>query len=149
MTHPAITALAVASTCVAAPAPGALSMPQEAAEQAPVTSLDGLVVPGRIRAQGVAGLLSVAGTLSFREGHLVWTARGETESGPYLLSESGGTVAFASDYRIANNERVQWAGTSDGRSVADVRVVWTRTPGDWVHDLLLPEQVTLTFTPDG
>ncbi len=112
-------------------------------------SLDGLVVPGRIRAQGIAGVMSVPGELSFRDGLLVWAARGSEDVGSYVLSGSTCPLEFTAEHYLENNEQVRWSGLSDGRTVSNVTAVWTRNEGDWVHDLFLPHEVTLEFTPDG
>ncbi len=111
-------------------------------------SLDGLVVPGKIRARGITGVFSVRGTLSFREGMLVWTVEGDEDVGAYSLIKRDGYVKFAAEHFIENNERVVWSGNSNGETVTDVTAVWTRVKGDFVHDVFLPAQVTLEFTPD-
>lgn len=110
--------------------------------------IDGLAVDGRIRARGVMGLVSVPGTLSFREGLLVWAAQDTIDCSPYTLTPVEGGYQFAAEYRIENDEHVSWSGWTDGESVRDVTAVWTRVEGDFIHDLLLPEQVTMRFTPD-
>ncbi len=117
-------------------------------ESSHIARLDGLVVPGKIRARGIVGIVSVRGTLSFREWMLVWQAQGDEEQGPYSVTEQDGILAFHSEYLIENDEQVRWSGTADGQTVSDVTVIWTRVKGDAVHDLLLPDQVTLDFTPD-
>ena len=122
-------------------------MQNDAKEGAQVEGLDGLTVPGSIRARGVFGMFSVRGTLSFRDGELIWTARGDEDTGPYLLTETDGQFAFSAEHSIENDERVRWSGSSNGQTVSNVTAVWTRAEGDWVHDLFLPEQVTLEFTP--
>jgi hypothetical protein len=49
---------------------------------------------------------------------------------------------------LKNGEHVEWIGVFDGEFVTDAQAVWTRKEGDFVHDLLLPKEVTLAFTPD-
>ncbi len=110
--------------------------------------LDGIVVPGSIRARGVFGMFRVGGTLSFRDGMLIWAARGEENAGPYSLTGTDGQFEFSAEHLIENDEHVRWSGSFDGQTATNVTAVWTRVEGDWVHDLLLPEQVTLEFTPD-
>jgi hypothetical protein len=140
-TAPAPAPAAMAEQTGAVPAPPGVII-------APCPALDGLIVHGRIRAQGIFGLMSVPGTLSFQNGRLLWTVEGSMDSGPYQLVGSDGACSFSARHAIENGEQVQWSGWSDGWTVTDVTAVWTRTRGDFVHDLLLPEQVTLEFTPD-
>jgi hypothetical protein len=111
-------------------------------------SIDGLEVEGRIRARGVVGLVSVPGTLSFRDGALVWAAQDTIDCSTYNLTPAEDGYRFAAEYRIENDEHVSWSGWTDGLAVRDVTAVWTRVEGDFIHDLLLPEQVTLHFRPD-
>ena len=115
--------------------------------QAPA-DLDGLVVHGRVRARGLIGLVSVPGELSFQGGMLVWATGDSEDVGPYAVSATDCLLAFTAEHVIENGEHVRWSGVSDGRTVSDVTAIWTRVEGDFVHDLLLPEQVTLDFTPD-
>lgn len=110
--------------------------------------IDGLEVDGRIRARGVMGLVSVPGTLSFREGLLVWAAQDTIDCTPYTLTPVEDGYHFAAQYRIENDEHVSWSGWTDGQTVRDVTAIWTRVEGDFIHDLLLPERVTMRFTPD-
>lgn len=106
------------------------------------------MAPGRIRARGIVGIVSVRGVLSFRDGMLIWTVGESEDSGPYVLSGADCRFRFTAEHITKDNEHVRWSGISDGRSVTDVTAVWTRVEGDFVHDLLLPERVTLDFTPD-
>lgn len=109
--------------------------------------LDGLEFHGTIRARGLIGLVRVRGTLAFDGGELVWTAQGDTEGGPYVLSSRDGQAVFVAEYTLETGEQVRWTGAIDGGQVSDVRAVWTRAVGDIVHDLFLPDVVTLDFTP--
>lgn len=54
---------------------------------------------------------------------------------------------FAARYLTEDDEHVRWSGSSDGRAVTNVTAVWTRAEVNLVHDLLLPRQVVLEFTP--
>lgn len=110
--------------------------------------LDGRSISGRIRARGPAGLISVPGTLSFRDGNLVWSARGSEDSGPYQWRETGDAIEFRAEHVIENGEQAIWSGRFDGTRFHDVTAVWIRVEGDWVHDLFLPDRVVMEFTPD-
>lgn len=109
--------------------------------------LDGKSFDGSIRARGIIGLFSVKGKLSFDDGMLVWTVKESKDIGPYQASEVEDGINFTAQLSIENNETVEWSGLFDGQSVQNVQAVWTRQKGDFVHDLLLPKQVTLDFTP--
>ena len=110
--------------------------------------LDGLAVHGDIRAEGMAGLVSVRGRLSFRAGQLVWTVDGQSDTGPYQTEMTETGLAFSAEHVLENDERVFWTGRYDGARFRDVTAEWVRVEGDFIHDLLLPERVTLSFTPD-
>jgi hypothetical protein len=110
-------------------------------------ALDGLSVDGHVRARGLAGLFSAPGTLSFRDGLLVWTARGTRDAGAYRVRPVPGGLAFRAEHALANGERAVWAGRHDGTRLHNVSAVWYRVEGDWIHDLFLPDAVTLDFTP--
>ncbi|MEE2565231.1 hypothetical protein [Hyphobacterium marinum] len=110
-------------------------------------SLDGLSVDGRIRARGIIGLFSVPGTLSFEDGDLFWATRGEVDSGPYSTRPGTGVIEFHAEHMTPEGDIVVWSGRyADGR-FHDVTAVWTRVAGDAVHDLFLPDDVVLNFTP--
>ncbi|WP_323761214.1 hypothetical protein [Maricaulis sp.] len=114
----------------------------------PTDPLDTLEFEGTIRARGLIGLMRVSGTLGFANGDLVWTAQGETDRGPYVVRARDGRVAFMADYTLPSGEPVRWTGFFDGARLMDVEVVWSRRRGDLVHDLMLPVEVTLDFTPE-
>ena len=120
-----------------------------AAMAAAAPTLDGLAFDGRIRATGWRGLFSVAGTLSFADGQLLWTARGTTDAAPYTLSRDSHGLRFRAQHEIERGEVVAWTGVVDGRMLRGAEAAWTRRSGDAVHDLLLPPEVTLRFTADG
>lgn len=138
-----------ASSQTAAPTPDAQALQAEGQARPGATgdALDGLVVPGHIKARGAIGVFSVPGTVSFQEGMLVWTAQGTHDVGPYMISQRDGTIAFTARHGLENAEHVFWRGFSDGETLYDVTAVWTRQEGDLVHDALLPKQVTLDFKP--
>ncbi|MBT8142620.1 MAG: hypothetical protein HKN88_05480 [Gammaproteobacteria bacterium] len=110
-------------------------------------TLDGQSYDGSIRAKGIMGLISVKGTLSFDDGMLVWEAKGSKDTAPYETLAVEGGMAFAATAVIENNETVAWSGIVDGDQLKNARAIWTRQKGDLVHDLLLPDQVTMLFTP--
>lgn len=117
----------------------------------PVRELDleGESFDGRIRARGILGLFRVRGTLSFDDGLLVWSARGSNESAPYEVERHGGLLRFSATVDVEGGSHVDWSGTYDGKTLLEVRAVWTRVDeDDFVHDLFLPDVVTLIFTPD-
>ncbi len=111
-------------------------------------SLEGKSFPGSIRAKGLIGLVSVKGTLSFNEGSLVWTVDSTNDTAPYKLEEFDGSVKFTSRMPTQDGEYVDWSGVYDGKTLSDVTALWTRGKGDFIHDLLLPDVVTLVFTPE-
>jgi len=109
-------------------------------------SLEGKSFDGSIRANGFLGLISVSGNLSFEDGLLIWRAKNSEDKGVYRVYDNQWTIRFSASLIIDRNERVEWSGTYDGNSVYDVEAVWNREKGDFLHDLLLPEVVTLEFT---
>ncbi len=111
--------------------------------------LDGLSVPGEIRAHGVYGAVGVDGVLSFDKGSLCCAVEDERDCAPVELIHGDGYLRFASEHRGERDERVQWSGRYDGHRFSDVTVLWTRVEGDAVHDLLLPERLVLGFEPSG
>lgn len=121
------------------------------ASPGPALPLDGSAFQGVIRASGIYGLIGVEGTLSFSDGHLSWTVgegKQEYQPAPYTLEERDGQLIFRARLPGETGDWVDWEGLYDGRMVRDVRAVWTRVPGDFVHDLLLPGQLTLRFRVD-
>lgn len=110
-------------------------------------TLDGLAFDGKVRARGIIGLFSVKGILSFADGQLIWAVKDSQDIGPYQTTEVEGGINFKAHLSIENNEQVVWSGFYDGKTLHNAHAVWTRVKGDFVHDLLLPEQVTLDFTP--
>ncbi len=103
---------------------------------------------GSIRAKGLFGLVAVKGMLSFDSGNLCWTVEQSTDCAPYRTEDENGAHKFYASYLIENDERVEWSGAFNGNSLSHVTALWTRTPGDFIHDLLLPKKVTMKFTPD-
>ncbi|MBY6203805.1 hypothetical protein [Halomonas denitrificans] len=125
-------------------APAATAQPGDSSLE-----LDGLAVPGEIRAHGVYGAFGVDGVLSFAGGELCWTIDDEQDCAPVEVIRGDGYLRFASEHRGERDERVEWSGRYDGHALSDVTVLWTRVEGDAVHDLLLPERLVLGFEPSG
>lgn len=109
-------------------------------------ALDGKSFEGRIRATGPIGLFRVKGRLSFAHGMLTWSAKGADASAPYSAREGEGVVTFAARVPADAGTHVDWSGAYDGKSLSNVKAVWTRTgEKDFIHDLFLPDVVTLVF----
>lgn len=135
--------IAIAAALLAMTAPG-----EPPPSGAPVESrLDGLSIEGRVRARGLIGVFSVPGTLSFQDGDLIWSVRGEDDRGAYRAWPVEDGIRFEARHVIENDETALWTGLYDGERVRDVSIVWTRVEGDFLHDLLLPGEVTLEFRP--
>lgn len=134
----------IASLCVAGLSASVVAQPAEDG-----LHLDGLAIPGEIRAHGVYGAFGVDGVLSFDDGSLCWTVEGERDCAPVELIAGDGYLLFSSEHRGERDERIDWSGRYDGRTLSDVTVLWTRVEGDAVHDLLLPERLVLAFEPSG
>ncbi len=110
--------------------------------------LEGKSFQGRIRATGIIGLFSVKGTLSFKDGLLVWSVKGSGDSAPYETEEADGVLRFTSHVPEEGGSYIDWSGTYDGESVSNVKAIWTRAEEeDFIHDLFLPDVVTMLFTP--
>ncbi|MCK7593540.1 hypothetical protein [Pseudomarimonas salicorniae] len=112
-------------------------------------SLEGRTFDGRIRARGLFGLVRVRGTLSFEAGQLVWQAQGSRETAPYQVETRNGILLFSARVIHPDGSFVDWAGIFDGERLRGVVALWDRSQEkDFIHDLLLPTQVTLEFSPD-
>lgn len=118
------------------------------AESNPDLTLDNKSFPGCVRASGIVGLFCVDGVLSFKGGQLYWSVEDSVDKADYLLKPGEGFINFSASYTIENNETVDWSGKYNGTRVYDVQAVWTRQPGDWIHDLFLPDVVTMKFKPE-
>lgn len=132
----------------------ALASPVSLASSAPSCEapenggLDGQVFHGTIRAKGPFGLFGVKGVLSFQDGVMTWrVGEGEQDLYPacYTIAPSGDGVAFASSMHGPHGDQVAWSGRYQDGQLEDVEAVWEREEGDFVHDLLLPDVVTLRF----
>lgn len=111
-------------------------------------SLEGRVFKGKIRAQGFLGLFKVAGTLSFQDNFLTWRVDDEIDTGLYKITPKNGLIHFSAHVKMANGESVDWQGYFNGTSLMQVRAIWTRIEGDFIHDLILPPVVTMIFLPE-
>ncbi len=109
--------------------------------------LEGQSFDGKIRAKGILGLFAVQGTLSFNDGNLIWSARDDDDELPYKEEMVNGVLKFMAETEIENEDNVKWTGFYRNGQIYDVTAEWTRIPGDFVHDLLLPDVVILKFTP--
>lgn len=101
---------------------------------------------GSVKAKGIAGLFSVNGHLSFEKGLLIWSTDDSTDIGKFEIHEHQDGIQFKATITTVNNEKVEWSGIYDGDSLYGVEALWTRNKGDFFHDLLLPDVVTLVFT---
>lgn len=117
----------------------------------PLPSPEGQSFTGTVRATGWRGLIGREGTLAFEGGRLSWRVGDEPQEfapAPYALSPGReGSAIFRARMPGARGDHVEWHGRFDGSTLHDVTATWTRVPGDFVHDLLLPPVVTLRFTP--
>jgi len=112
------------------------------------SGLDGQAFEGTIRAKGPFGLFAVKGVLSFESGAMAWrVGAGEQDLYPacYTTTPLGAGVAFTSNMRGRQGDKVAWSGRYEDGKLEGVEAVWQRQPGDFVHDLLLPDLVTLRF----
>lgn len=109
--------------------------------------LEGKSFTGKIRAQGFIGFIKVTGQLSFKNKRLIWQVKNEIDTGPYKIETTNNGLIFSARVQMANGEHVDWQGHYDGKSLAQVKAIWTRIEGDFIHDLFLPKIVTMVFTP--
>jgi len=110
--------------------------------------LDGNSFNGTIKADGIYGLFGVQGTLSFENGFLFWTVGDSVDKMQYSVTQINSVLQFSASATIENGENIEWVGIYDGNQLCEVKARWTRVKGDFIHDLLLPDILTLTFTPD-
>lgn len=120
--------------------------PMQLKENSDLT-LDNKTFNGCVRASGIVGLICVDGVLSFKNGQLYWTVDDSVDKANFQLTPAEDFVSFSASYTIENNESVEWSGKYNGTIVYDVKALWTRQPGDWVHDMFLPDVVTMMFKP--
>lgn len=110
-------------------------------------ALDGHTFSGNIKAKGLLGLVSVNGDLSFKNGLLYWSTHNEVDSAPYSVTYKNGYVIFKSKLLLTNGTQVDWVGQFDGENIREVLATWHReNENDFIHDLFLPDVVTLTFS---
>ncbi len=115
-------------------------------EKPTLLTLEGRSFKGHIRAKGIVGLFKVKGTLSFKDGLLIWTVDNSQDSAPYQVVQNGDFLTFSSLVCSDNNTYVDWSGTFDGKSISNVIAVWNRAKEeDFVHDIFLPDVVTFIF----
>lgn len=115
--------------------------------------LDGKSFHGSIRAKGVLGLFSRDGTLAFEDGLVAWTVDADDDPdeyppAAYSVSELNGSIVFEARMTAEDGGTVDWSGVYADQQLSDVQAVWIRAGGDFIHDLLLPDVVTMVFTPD-
>lgn len=110
--------------------------------------MGGKTFHGKIKADGIYGLIGVKGTLSFEDGFLIWSAKGSHDKIEYSWESVDGGIKFYAKAPIGNGETIEWSGVYDGKTIINVKAAWTRQKGDFIHDLLLPDVLTLTFTPN-
>ncbi|MGX5175297.1 hypothetical protein ACUR5C_14860 [Aliikangiella sp. IMCC44653] len=119
-------------------------------------SLDSKIFDGKIRAKGVYGLFRVKGTILFSDGLLTWRVASEKNTeqamdyapANYTVKLIDELLYFTSIMPGQSGDKLIWSGIYDGQKLNKVEAIWVRQKGDWVHDLLLPEEVILRFTPD-
>lgn len=112
------------------------------------TSLSDQSFKGKIYAKGVYslfGLIKVEGVLSFSDSLLYWSTNGSLDSIPYQWRVIDDHIMFTASAMIENNETIEWRGFFHGDHVEDVHATWQRQKGDFIHDLFLPNEVTLVF----
>lgn len=76
-----------------------------------VLKLEGKSFHGRIRAKGIIGLFGVKGTLTFKDGLMVWSAKGSEDSAYYEIEEMDGIQKFTSHVLAKGGTYVDWGGT--------------------------------------
>ncbi|MCW9018576.1 MAG: hypothetical protein OQJ89_16505, partial [Kangiellaceae bacterium] len=110
--------------------------------------LDGKLFVGRMREKGIWGVFSGKGTLEFEQGKLIWRA-GEADKDylptTYTTKLAGNKIIFSALMFGKNGDQLSWSGKYDGKNLFDVTAKWKRQKGDWVHDTLLPDVVTMVF----
>ena len=110
--------------------------------------LDGKSFDGRIRAKGIWGVLSHKGTIEFKQGKLIWKVNEKDKDytpATYTTRLVDSKLVFNALMLGKNGDQVIWSGTYDGTALSCVTAKWKRQKGDWVHDTLLPDVVTMVF----
>lgn len=110
--------------------------------------LDGRSFDGRIRAKGIWGVFSHQGNIEFKQGKLIWKVNeADKDYAPatYTTQRVGDKLVFSALMLGKNGDQVIWSGTYDGKTLSEVTAKWKRQKGDWVHDALLPDVVTMIF----
>lgn len=119
--------------------------------------LDGLTFAGKFKANNTFLRIGVKGSVSFKNGYLVWIADNEKnkkhhEKLNYQITCDEDIVTFKtlvqSQKTESQKDQISWQGKFNGTKIYDVNAKWTRIEKDFIHDLLLPKVVTFKFNPD-
>lgn len=118
--------------------------------------LDGLTFSGKLKANNTLIRIGVKGSISFKDGHLLWIADKEKDEQQhellaYQISCQDDVTIFNTqqqEVREITKDLISWQGKFDGKKVYDVTTKWTRVEKDFFHDMLLPKVETFDFNSD-
>ena len=115
--------------------------------------LDGVVIKGTLKATNAWLRVGVKGTITFKEGRLYWSTekKGEPEQTmAYRLESTDACLLFKAEglAEPGSSDEIQWQGCYDGVQLFNVTARWTRVEKDFIHDLMLPDVVYFSFTPE-
>ncbi len=121
------------------------------AEEPPI-SLDGKSFIGELKATNTWLRIGVKGSIHFEAGHFYWATEkndDDIQTASYRLEPLGDHVIFTARVAEAENSQdfIDWQGQFDGQTVSEVKATWTRIEKDFIHDLMLPDQVIFQFKP--
>ncbi len=116
------------------------------------SDLDGRSFSGTLKATNTWLRIGVKGQIHFADGLFYWTADGddsEVEKLPFQGQFQDGRLFFTATgpAEPGCRDQITWHGSFDGTSVFEVRAVWQRIEKDFVHDLMLTDEVHFTFMP--
>jgi hypothetical protein len=133
----------------------ALWCAEQVAVAEPETSdpLDGLVIKGKLKATNAWLRVGVRGTIEFSEGMLNWSTGKPDEqlqSVPYQLALTDVCLLLTAEgpAEPGSDDEIHWQGCFDGGKLTGITARWTRVEKDFIHDLMLPEVVYFSFSPE-
>jgi len=123
--------------------------PPKAVYKAPLT-LDGNSFPGHVRPSGILQFFEGKSTLIFKDGIFIPFGAEPIDTFFYKMAVENEQLYFFAHGDVKyDGGYMEWEGLYDGTNIKDVKGYWHRgKDGTIFHDILLPEIVTWTFTPE-
>ncbi len=113
-------------------------------------TLDGKIFEGHVRPSGLLKFFEGKSSLSFQDGMLMPLGSEPRDTFYYKMAVENEQLYFFAHGDVKyDGGYMEWEGLYDGTNIKDVKGYWHRgNDGTIFHDILLPDIVTWTFTPD-